>query len=72
MSCGGFRGRAASAHRLGVVADPDAAILRFIGGCVPTVEARPVWVLYTCLMVSETSKLDPDVYRFCSALTSHS
>ncbi|EIW55886.1 uncharacterized protein TRAVEDRAFT_73625 [Trametes versicolor FP-101664 SS1] len=33
---------------------PDAAILRFIGGCVPTVEARPVWVLYTCLMASET------------------
>ncbi|KAL1941571.1 hypothetical protein VTO73DRAFT_7010 [Trametes versicolor] len=33
---------------------PDAAILRLIGGCIPTVEDRPVWVLYMCLIISET------------------
>ncbi|EIW55876.1 uncharacterized protein TRAVEDRAFT_50363 [Trametes versicolor FP-101664 SS1] len=35
---------------------PDAAILHLIGGCIPTVEDRPVWVLYMCLIISETGE----------------
>ncbi|KAI0349780.1 hypothetical protein OH77DRAFT_1525419 [Trametes cingulata] len=44
---------------------PDSAVLKIIG-CVPSIDDRPGWVLYMCVLISETVVVSLTLYKMWS------